>query len=101
MFSQNQETHSTPDPKILARIQKLLALSTSNFKEEAESALLKAQKLMLQHGVSSAEISFDSAAHEPVVEREVYHAQTPLWHGRLAAVLASNFRCRTIWLCPC
>ena len=98
MLSQNQETHSTPDPKILARIQKLLALSTSNFKEEAESALLKAQKLMLQHGVSSAEISFDSAAHEPVVEREVYHSQTPLWHGRLAAVLASNFRCRTIWL---
>lgn len=98
MLSQNQETHNTPDPKIVARIQKLLALSTSNFKEEAESALLKAQKLMLLHGLNSEEISSGSDAHEPVVEREVYHSQTPLWHGRLAVVLASNFRCRTIWL---
>ena len=97
MLSQKKEYHQRPDPKIITRIQKLLALSASNFKEEAESALLKAQKLILQHGVSSAEISFDSDAHEPVVEREVYHSQTPLWHGQLAEVLASNFRCRTIW----
>ena len=98
MLSQKREDNHAPDPKIVARIQKLLALSTSNFKEEAESALLKAQKLMLLHGLNSEEVSPDSAAHEPVVEREVYHSQTPLWHGRLAVVLASNFRCRTIWI---
>ena len=98
MLSQEQIISRDPDPKIIVRIQKLLALSTSNFQEEAESALLKAQKLMLLHGLSSADFSSDGAAHEPVVEKEVYHSQAPLWHGRLAVVLASNFRCRTIWL---
>lgn len=95
MLSQEQIISRDLDPKIITRIQKLLALSNSNFQEEAESALLKAQKLMLLHGLSSEDFSSDGAAHEPVV---VYHSQTPLWHGRLAVVLASNFRCRTIWL---
>ena len=93
----DHNTHLPPDPKIINRIQKLLALSTSNFKEEAESALLKAQKLMLLHGLASEDVALNSPDHEAVVEREVYHSQAPLWHGRLAVILQSNFRCKTIW----
>lgn len=97
MTAPNPNSSHTPDPKIIVRIQKLLALSTSNFKEEAESALLKAQKLMLLHGLNNEDVTAECPAHEAVVEREVYHSQTPLWHGRLAVILASNFRCRSIW----
>ena len=97
MTSPNLNTHLTPDPKIISRIQKLLSLSTSNFQGEAESALLKAQKLMLLHGLAGEDINPDIAAHEPIAEKEVQHSQTPLWHGKVAVILASNFRCESMW----
>ena len=42
--------------KVIAKIQKLFARKESNFAAEAETALLMAQKLMLQHNISIADI---------------------------------------------
>lgn len=97
MISPTPSDIPRPDPKIISRIQKLLALSTSNFQGEAESALLKAQKLMFLHGLAGEDINPAIASHEGVTEKEVQHSQTPLWHGKVAVILASNFRCESMW----
>ena len=46
--------------KIMSRIKKLLDRGESNYSAEAESALLKAQQLMMEHGISKDDLYFDS-----------------------------------------
>lgn len=84
--------------KILSKIQKLLAKQQNNFKEEAESALLMAQKLMVKHGLSMADVEGVAEDNSNVVEESVYHSVAPRWHGKIAVILSRNFRCKCIWL---
>jgi hypothetical protein len=44
------------DNKVLDQIQKLLALSTSPFPEEANAAMAKAQSLMARHNISMTDV---------------------------------------------
>lgn len=81
-----------PDEKIVRKIQMLFAKKESNFKAEAETALLKAQELMLKYGITMQDVT-----GQEVLELSVYHSQAPLWHGRIASILAKNFRCKYIW----
>jgi hypothetical protein len=57
--------------------------------------LLKAQQLMLQHGLSLSDIQDHS--DEAVIQENIACSQTPSWHGRIAVILANNFRCRIMW----
>lgn len=57
------------DEAILSRIQKLLALATSDNVNEAELAASKAQELLLEHNISEDELnSFSSEKNERVIE---------------------------------
>lgn len=81
--------------KIRSRIKKLLNRAESNYSAEAESALLKAQQLMLEHGINKEDIETEDV--QTVVERKAYHSQVTLWQGGVARVIASNFRCKHVW----
>jgi hypothetical protein len=79
--------------KIIAKIKKLLALSNNNTNEqEANSALLKAQQLMVEN-----DISIDVSIAPNTVEYETIKC-THKWNmgfkGPLANIISANFRCK-------
>ena len=84
--------------KVINKIQKLFARKQSNFAAEAETALLMAQKLMIQHGLTMQDIGETPLENIEVVELHIYNSQTPMWHGSIARILSSNFRCKNIWI---
>ena len=81
--------------KIMNRIKKLLDRAESNYSAEAESALLKAQQLMMQNGISKGDI--EDIDVQPVIEKQAHHSQVSLWQGQVAYIIASNFRCKCYW----
>jgi hypothetical protein len=81
--------------KIMKRIKKLLDRAESNYSAEADSALLKAQQLMIQNGISKDDI--EDIDLQPVIEKQAYHSQTSLWQGKVAYIIAANFRCKCYW----
>ena len=98
MNHQDNEETTEMNEKIISRIQKLLALAEkgNNSPEEAYSAMLKAQELLLSNNLTMSEVQTFSSE----VEKEVSHTHTdisrprmPWWWKRLAMVVASNMRC--------
>lgn len=84
-----------PNAKVIGKIQKLFARRESNFEAEAEAALLKAQELMMQHGLSMSDIQ--NHTDDPVIQEDIICSHTPAWQGRIAVILANNFRCKIMW----
>lgn len=78
-----------PEPKVVRRIRKLLALADSPNEAEARAAMTKAFELMLRHNVSEAEAS---AAHRYVVRQlgEV-RARRPKHEHLLAGLMSGHF----------
>lgn len=83
--------------EVVTKIRKLFALAESDFEAEAESAMLKAQELLLQHGLTMTDVESDqSDQKEKVATQEaVDHGRknVPGWHKSLSIVIARNFRC--------
>ena len=77
------------------KIRKLLSLASSDFEEEARSAMLKAQELMAKHNISMEDVS--AITVDPVEVFDTYvdlgRKTIPVWHGSLANLIAKNFRC--------
>lgn len=84
--------------KILEKIKKLFELAGNNpSEEEAKSAALKAQELMMEYDISMAEVDgVDISKNEPIGEVEV---DTPAkkWKYTLARIVADNFRVKHYW----
>lgn len=86
--------------KVVLKVRKLLALAGEGNPEraEAEAAMLKAQEMLLQYGLSMEGIQF---ANEEQEKKEVVQEGFAWGNGRklqwwmksLASVLAGNFRC--------
>lgn len=81
---------------IIAKVTKILARAKStNFEHEAQTALLLAQKLLAENGLSMTDIEAQPDQEKP----EVVHTVVDMtrvhvdWRDRLAAVIAANFRC--------
>lgn len=85
--------------KLLDRIQKLFKLSECNENDhEAQSALLAAQKLMVENGIEQSEIERLSNIQTPreVVHENVTNGERLLWWKRsLARIIAKNFCCKS------
>lgn len=80
--------------KIIDKIRKVLALTKSTYQEEAHAALLKAQELMAQHGLTMAEIQQEEAQEKNVLDTCIYKKRRTTWYEkRLATVVGENFRC--------
>lgn len=85
--------------KILDRIRKLLRLSEGTHSaEEAHSALLMAQRLMAEHGLSMQQVRLAKEVREEVVHGEILTTRRrDGFTQRLAWVIANNFRCIPYW----
>lgn len=82
---------------IINRIRKLLALGKDNDNaEEATSAVLMAQRLIVKYGVSDDELDADGGAPADIIgvdTEPLVSARAWRWH--LANLIAKNFRCKT------
>ena len=87
--------------KVLDRIRKLLRLAADKgaTQEEAESALLMAQRLMVEHGLNESQVEEAPTPEEMKIEEGVAEdiGRTESWRGRLGSVIADNFRCKSFW----
>lgn len=87
--------------KILERIRKLFALGENNpSEEEANSALLMAQRLLVKHSIGEDELGLDDPTpiEEKVEENKVKVGQRKaFWQRKLASVIARNFRCKVYY----
>jgi hypothetical protein len=84
--------------KIISKIQNLLELAyDSPSDEEGQTALLMAQKLMLKHKISLAQVESKKEETHSFNEASGKTAGRILWwESSLAALLAKNFRCHAI-----
>jgi ribosomal protein L22 len=77
----------------MRRIKKLLALAGNNPNEqEAKAAMLKAQQLMAEQGLSMTDVD-GGATLNKVIDNRTQMEVTKWWTGQLAVVLGENFRC--------
>ena len=87
----------TDTNKMLEKVQKLLALAGNNPSEqEAKAAAMKAQKLIAQYN-----LDLSATSSEEVIQYKLLKAEHPNnngYRGQLAAILAPNFRYKTIYL---
>ena len=88
----------TTNTKILDRVRKLMRLAEGTHSaDEAQSAMLLAQKLMAEHGIGVGDVAEKDTSNE-VVHGDVY---TTLYKDyfakRLAYVISVNFRCIAYW----
>ena len=86
--------------KVMNRVKKLLNLgdaSKNNSEAEAQSALLMAQRMMAENGLTMADV--DAASDTPnklpeIVQRyaTVGSTKMPWWYRTLGSIIADNFR---------
>ena len=83
--------------KIITKIQNLLQLAKSSNENEAKSAMLLAQKLLMKHKLSMKEVEEADVEEVVVIEEHgtgcTYTRAT--WKGALANIIADNFGCYT------
>lgn len=83
--------------KIMNRVKKLLNLSTNNPNEnEAQSALLFAQKMMAENNINMSDIEGYSVTKEvkkEIGESSTVWAKNQWYHKDIAWIIADNFRC--------
>ena len=83
--------------RIIKRIEKLLALAGNNpSQEEAQSAMLMAQKLMAEHNLSMEAFQEKEPEKKEVEQVWVKGGQSCQWMRQLAKVIADNFRCNLL-----
>lgn len=79
--------------KVKETIKKLLALANDANDNESQTALLKAQELMLKNNLDQSDIDSVKEVNEPiVVNRVVLQGKPQLWLYRLASIIARNFK---------
>lgn len=83
--------------KIIDKIEKLLALSSSSNENEAKAAMVKAQELMAKHEIRREQLNNGEPEERPVV----HYTSMPFredWTQYVGATIAENFRCRLVTL---
>ena len=80
--------------KMIEKVKKLLSLANNNPNEnEAISSALKAQEIMAKFDIEEYELD-DVVECEKIVDKETYVGAGKKWKGRLASIIARNFRCK-------
>jgi hypothetical protein len=84
------------DDRILNKIKKCLALSTSSEPAEAAAAMRQAQKLMEMHGISTSDLrQFDVGSAS--IKSCASVSKIKDWELRLVNLVAKAFGCRVLW----
>lgn len=84
------------DERILNKIKKCLALSTSSEPHEAASALRQAQKLMELHGVSVEAIKMSDIS-EQKIKSKTSVSKPKHWENKLLKTVGRAFGCDLYW----
>ena len=86
---------TTTSNSVIEKIKKTLALAENNTNEhESRAAMLHAQRLLAKHGLSMKDVSTaDVPSKKDVVENKTEASQKVWWTGRLASIVAENFKC--------
>lgn len=84
--------------KIIDKIEKLISLSGSSNENEARAAMMKAQELMAKYEIKREQLNEGRETERPVVgfTSSPYREE---WIHMVSAVIADNFRCRSISIC--
>lgn len=81
--------------KIINKIRKLLALASSKNENEAQSAMLMAQKLMALHNIEMSQVDNVSENHDVIEEEADAKRHKTKWKRSLGKLIAINFKCDT------
>jgi hypothetical protein len=80
---------------ILSKVKKLLAVAEgSNFEQEAQNAMLKAQEFMIKHGVTIEDINYQEGNKEVVDQSVAETGRMPWYWKRIMVIVGDNFRCK-------
>lgn len=81
---------------IISRIRKLLALGKGNDNaEEATSAVLMAQRLIVKYGVTDDELNAEGGAPANIIGVDAEPlVNARAWRWQLACIIAGSFRCK-------
>lgn len=80
--------------EVILKIKKLLTLSKSSNENEAQNAMLKAQKLLVKYKLSLKEVKSYSSENIKIEDfrtKEKFRGKS--WKSNLARVIADNFGC--------
>ena len=84
------------NPKIISRINKLMALTSSSNENESAKAAEMALKLMEENGISAKDLDMANLENDlGPIDNEVLKHKTklPIWEKQLALVIAKYFDC--------
>lgn len=77
----------------MEKIQKLLRLASSQNENEAQAAMLMAQKLMAQYKIELSQVEDAEIDHNVMEEDADKKAHSTAWKRQLALLIAKNFQC--------
>lgn len=84
--------------KVLDKVRKMLALAGNNpSEEEAQSAMLLAQKLMVKHNLTMDDVEVPNEEKEVTEETVTGFTRTPWWYKSLGSIIAGNFKCECFY----
>lgn len=87
---------SSIDPKILKKIKKCLALSSSPNPNEAAVAMRQAHALMRQHGVDAHHVTMSEIGESTADIRTMSRDKPANWEAALAATVGKAFGCQML-----
>lgn len=79
--------------EVIEKIRKLLNLGASSNENEAQSAMLMAQKLMAQYHIEISQVEDAPVDHTVIEEKADKKPHRTKWKRALASVIAKNFQC--------
>ncbi|MEE4578793.1 DUF2786 domain-containing protein [Paenibacillus polymyxa] len=78
----------------IRKIQKAFKLAENNGNaEEAQAAMLLAQRLILKHGLTTADVRPEQDAVPEATQKSIRKVRVQWWEKQLAWIVADNFRC--------
>lgn len=80
---------------VLSKVKKLLTVAEgSNYKQEAQNAMLKAQEFILKHNLTIEDIEFKEDKKEVVDESAAESSRMSWYWKRIMVIIGDNFRCK-------
>lgn len=84
------------DPKIISKIQKLLALGTSSNPNESALALSKARELLLEYNLSLDEVQVSEKVGRNYLREDISVGGRQLWRSQLVHVICAHNFCTSV-----
>jgi hypothetical protein len=95
-YKMSQPIEKEKMEKVVRKIRKALALAHDNARnpEESHNALLKAQALMAEYGISNRDVNIEEQEEKNVVhEGATKYTRLQWWMKNLGGIVADNFKC--------